>query len=66
MDNKALLDKFDSLPDEAKNQALQYLEQLYQKYHSAHLRRPTFNWRGGLKDLTDTSVDLQHKANLWR
>ena len=66
MDNKALLDKFDSLPDEAKNQALQFLEQLYQKYNSAKHHKPTFSWRGGLKDSTDTSVDLQHKANLWR
>lgn len=66
MDKDSLLRKFDQLPDDAKNQALLYLEQLYHKYYSTIQHKPTFNWRGGLKDLNYTSVDLQHKANNWR
>lgn len=67
MDKDTLLTKIEQLPEEAKNEALIYLELLYQRYHSSQEKpKLTFNWQGGLKDMGDSSVDLQHQASLWR
>ena len=69
METKALIHKFQDLPDSAKKQLLDFLDFLTAKYGSAkndNKENFSFDWAGGLEELDASSVDLQHKANQWR
>ncbi|WP_297505961.1 DUF2281 domain-containing protein [Thermococcus sp.] len=57
------------LPPEARRELMDYAEFLLHKYGKKRGKRPngfTFSWEDKLKDVTITSVELQHKASEWR
>ncbi|SHJ62530.1 Protein of unknown function [Tangfeifania diversioriginum] len=69
MEADILIHKFQDLPKSAKKELLDFLDFLSSKYEMKKKEGNecfSFDWSGGLKDLDDTSVGLQHKANQWR
>ena len=69
MEADILIHKFQNLPKSAKKELLDFLDFLsdrYEKKKKNENKNFSFDWSGGLKDLDDTSVGLQHKANQWR
>jgi hypothetical protein len=69
MEADILIHKFQNLPKTAKKELLDFLDFLSARYEKKGKKKNenfSFNWSGGLKDLDETSVGLQHKANQWR
>jgi hypothetical protein len=69
MEADVLISKFHRLPESARRELLDFLDFLssrYAKKQKMEMESFSFSWEGGLKDLDETSVDLQHKANKWR
>ena len=72
MSRELILEKIESLPDEARGQLLAFLEFLSAQAHQAAQVAPApgfkFNWAGGLADLSQefSAVELQHQASEWR
>jgi len=69
MEAEVLITKFQNLPESAKRELLDFLDFLtlrYDKKKKVGKGGFSFDWEGGLKDLDETSVELQHKANEWR
>ena len=69
MEADILLNKFQNLPESAKKELLDFLDFLSLRYDKKKKEKKdgfSFDWEGGLKDLDETSVGLQHKANQWR
>lgn len=69
MEADILMSKFQSLPQSAKKELLDFLDFLasrYKKEKQPEKKSFSFDWQGGLKDLKENSVELQHKANQWR
>lgn len=69
MEADVLINKFQHLPESARKELLDFLDFLslrYAKKQKMEKEGFSFSWEGGLKDLNETSVDLQHKANKWR
>jgi len=69
MEAEVLINKFQNLPQNAKKELLDFLDFLTSRYKKAESRKKkgfSFDWEGGLKDLKESSVELQHKANQWR
>ncbi len=69
MEADILINKFHDLPENARKELLDFLDFLsirYGKKQKMEKERFKFDWEGGLKDVNETSVDLQHKANQWR
>jgi hypothetical protein len=69
MEAEILINKFQNLPESAKKELIDFLDFLssrYDKKQKTKIGGFSFEWEGGLKDLDETSVDLQHKANKWR
>ncbi len=69
MEADILMNKFQSLPENAKKELLDFLDFLsfrYTKNKKSKKKTFSFNWEGGLKELNETSVELQHKATQWR
>ena len=69
MDTQLIQTKLNALPEELKNEVLDYIDFLITKYHKKEKKvKLTFDWEGGLSDLKNkhTSVELQHKAMEWR
>ncbi len=69
MEADILLNKFQNLPENARKELLDFLDFLSLRYGKKRKEKKgefSFDWKGGLKDLDETSVGLQHKANLWR
>lgn len=69
MESDILISKFQNLPESAKKELLDFLDFLSTRY----VKKPkvkkggfSYDWEGGLKELNETSVGLQHKANQWR
>ncbi len=69
MESDILINKFQDLPENAKKELMDFLDFLslrYGKKQKLKKGKFSFDWEGGLKDLEETSVELQHKANQWR
>jgi hypothetical protein len=69
MEAENLLCKFQNLPQHAKKELLDFLDFLtsrYKKAESSENKGFSFDWEGGLKDVKESSIELQHKANQWR
>ncbi len=69
MEADILINKFQSLPENAKKELMDFLDFLsfrYTKNKKSKKKAFSFNWEGGLKELNETSVELQHKATQWR
>ncbi|RJP76963.1 MAG: DUF2281 domain-containing protein [Candidatus Zixiibacteriota bacterium] len=69
MTSEIIQKKLAQLPEQARREALDYIEYLLQKYGTqAGKRGFRFDWEGGLEEYKDrfTSVELQHKATEWR
>lgn len=69
MEADILISKFQNLPQNAKRELLDFLDFLIFRYKKAEYQKKkgfSFDWEGGLKDVKDSSVELQHKANQWR
>ncbi len=61
--------KFNSLSDDLKRKALDFLDFLMtQRIQKKVSNQFDFTWEGGLSDLKDkyNSVDLQHQSMEWR
>ena len=69
METDVLMNKFQSLPENARKELIDFLDFLSFRYVKNKKRKNktfSFDWEGGLKELNETSVELQHKANQWR
>jgi hypothetical protein len=69
MEADILINKFQNLPESAKSELMDFLDFLTSRYAKKQNQKKetfSFDWEGGLKDLKETSVELQHKANQWR
>lgn len=69
MEAEVLINKFQNLPQNAKKELMDFLDFLTSRYKKAESWKKkgfSFDWEGGLKDLKESSVELQHKANQWR
>jgi hypothetical protein len=69
MEAEILMSKFQNLPQHAKKELLDFLDFLTSRYKKAESRGKkgfSFDWEGGLKDVNENSIELQHKANQWR
>ncbi len=69
MEADVLMNKFRSLPEDARNELIDFLDFLSSRYARNKKRKNktfSFEWEGGLEELNETSVELQHKANKWR
>ncbi len=69
MQDKILVEKLAGLSDDLKQEVLDYIDFLSQKYSKKkNVKRFRFDWEGGLSELKGkyTSVELQHKAMEWR
>ena len=69
MEADILINKFQNLPKNARKELLDFLDFLSARYEKKKRKENenfSFEWSGGLKDLDETSVGLQHKANQWR
>lgn len=69
METEILINKFQNLPESAKKELIDFLDFLSSRYDKKQKIKKggfSFEWEGGLKDLDETSVELQHKANQWR
>ncbi len=65
MKSEIIKSKLEELPEDLKQEVLDYIEFLLQKYGGkAKKGKFRFDWEGGLSDLGEkyTSVELQHKA----
>ena len=69
METDIIINKFQNLPESAKKELMDFLDFLTSRYAKKQNQQKepfSFDWEGGLKDLKETSVELQHKANQWR
>ena len=69
MEVEILINKFQDLPQSAKQELLDFLDFLSFRYKKAEKpggEKFSFDWEGGLNELKDSSVGLQHKATQWR
>ncbi len=69
MEAEILINKFQNLPESAKKELIDFLDFLSSRYNKKQKTKKggfSFDWEGGLKDLNETSVELQHNANQWR
>ena len=69
MEADLLIHKFQKLPKSARKELLDFLDFLSARYEMKKGKENenfSFDWGGGLKELDETSVELQHKANKWR
>ena len=69
MEADILINKFQNLPESARKELLDFLDFLLLRYGKKQKLKKggfSFDWEGGLKDIDETSVGLQHKANQWR
>lgn len=69
MEVSVLLHKFQSLPEEGKRELADFIEFLTFRYRKKDRKKEntfSFDWEGGIKELKEKSVDLQHEANKWR
>lgn len=69
MDTNLIEHKFNTLPDDLKKEALDFIDFLIMKRR--HKKSPAqfdFTWEGGLADFKDrySSVELQHQSMEWR
>jgi hypothetical protein len=61
--------KFNTLPNDLKKEVLNYMDFLLAKRKKGKKIRTgkfDFSWEGGLANLKDNSVDLQHQSMDWR
>lgn len=54
------------LPPNLRMEVRDFIEFLLTKHEGRRPRALTLSWRGALKDVPYSSVDLQHKAAEWR
>jgi hypothetical protein len=69
MEADILLHKFQKLPKSARKELMDFLDFLsirYEKEKKKENENFSFDWEGGLNEIDETSVELQHKANQWR
>lgn len=69
MEAEILINKFQNLPESAKKELIDFLDFLSSRYNKKQKAKKgsfSFDWEGRLKDLNETSVELQHNANQWR
>jgi len=70
MYEKEIETKIQKLPENLRQEVLDYLEFLINKYQNKKLKAKKFkfDWEGGLSEIKEkfTSVELQHKALEWR
>lgn len=69
MEAEILISKFQNLPQNAKKELMDFLDFLISRNKKEEPREKkgfSFNWEGGLKNLKESSVELQHKAKEWR
>jgi hypothetical protein len=63
---KQIEEKINQLPPEFIGELERFLDGLIDKSKIHQPRRLTQNWAGGLKDIKESSIELQKKALDWR
>lgn len=65
---KTLKNLIEELPEDCRQEVMNFIESLLQKRVKKPGRIPKLTWAGVLEDLKDqyTSVELQHKISEWR
>ncbi len=69
MDIQSIEYKLNTLPDELKEEVLDFIDFLISKNKHKTVATPfDFSWEGGLSDSKEeySSVELQHRATDWR
>ena len=70
MYEKEIRAKIKKLPEDARNEAMDFIEFLAAKHRQREIGKMEFkfDWEGGLSNIKEklTSVELQHKASGWR
>ncbi len=64
--DKPLVELVQELPPNLRTEVRDFIEFLLAKQEEREPRALTLSWRGALKDVPYSSVDLQHKAAEWR
>jgi hypothetical protein len=65
---KRIEQKVKELPPDLQKEVLDYIEFLLSKKVLKTNKKPRLSWFGGLREYRNqfTSLELQHKATLWR
>jgi hypothetical protein len=58
--------KVQKLPEDLKKEVLDYIDFLLSRGHENARKRFRFDWEGGLSEIKESSVELQHRALEWR
>lgn len=69
MNTNEIESKIQSLPDDLKNEVIDFIDFLIMKRkNKKYAGGFNFEWEGGLSDIKDqySSVNLQHQATKWR
>ena len=66
MDKTTFVEQFENMPKKIQQQILEYAQSILNQTHQTSDKGFKFDWEGGLSDLDESSVSLQHKANDWR
>jgi len=61
-----LEEKISALPPDLQREVGDFIDFLLEKRQKRPSKKPTFIWAGTLRDLTCSSVELQHQASAWR
>ena len=66
MEKSTFIETFVKMPEKIQNQILDYVNSILKEDSKVSGKNFKFKWEGALKDMKETSVELQHKANEWR
>jgi hypothetical protein len=66
MEKSTFIESFKKMPKHVQDRILEYVSSIVKEKPTTSGRNMKFDWQGGLKDIKESSVDLQHKANEWR
>ena len=66
MEKSTFIESFKKMPKDVQDRILEYVSSILKDKPIMSGRNMKFDWQGGLKNLKESSVELQHKANDWR
>ncbi len=66
MEKSTFIEQFESMAPTIQMQILEYVEQILKASGKPSNTNFKFDWEGGLSEMKESSVGLQHKANEWR
>lgn len=66
MNISTFIKSFEAMPKYIQNRILEYANSILQTSQKNSGATMKFDWQGGLKNVKESSIELQHKANDWR